>query len=161
ICGYTKFITIRVCHGDEMPPTFTHLTDCPAAEGKDMVDGGIDLGNREVKVDTILDRFVFRDALQDEPCRAGERSNGHKLPVGPGETRFLAEQCSPEGRGALDIADVENDLHRENPRWLRHIATSFLLMAWNTVGSLVMRIIVLSLHSRLTRAGLDTSRSPA
>ena len=82
-----------------------------------MVDGGIHISNREVKVDTILDRFAFRDALQDEPCRAGERSNGHKLPVGSGGTGFLAEQCSPEGRSALDIAYVEDDLHRENHRW--------------------------------------------
>jgi len=117
-----------------MPPTFTHLTYCPAAEGKEMVDGGIDISNREVKVDTILDRFAFWDALQDEPCRAGERSNGHKLPVGSGGTGFLAEPCSPEGRGALDIAYVEDDLHREHHRGLRHIATSFLLMAWNAVG---------------------------
>jgi hypothetical protein len=106
----------------------------PAAEGKDMGDGGIHISNREVKVDTILDRFAFRDALQDEPCRAGERSNGHKLPVGSGGTGFLAEQCSPEGRSALDIADVEDDLHRENHRWFSHIATSFLLMAWKAVG---------------------------
>ena len=53
-----------------MPPAFTYFTDYRATEGKDTVDSCLDISDREVKMHTILDRFAFGDALQDEPCRA-------------------------------------------------------------------------------------------
>jgi hypothetical protein len=74
--------------------------------------------------------------LQDEPCHACERTNGHILPVGPGGTGFLTEQRSPESRGTLDIAHVEDDLRREDYGWLSHVSTAFLLMAKNAGSAL-------------------------
>jgi hypothetical protein len=119
-----------------MPPAFTHLTDCPAPESKDTVDSCIDIRDCEVQVPAILDRFAFGDALQDEPRCACERPNGYILPVGPGWTGFLTEQRAPERRGPLDIAHIEDDLHREDHGWLGHVSTAFLLMASNAGNAL-------------------------